>query len=44
MFRRIKEYFKRSDRLKIQQDFYAAVFLAGGVISIVYLIGMAVMK
>ncbi len=37
MFRKIKEYFKNTDRLQIQQDFYALFFIAAGSISAIYL-------
>lgn len=37
MFRKIKEYFKNTDRLQIQQDFYALFFIVAGSISAVYL-------
>lgn len=37
MLKKIKEYFKNTDRLQIQQDFYALLFIAAGSISAVYL-------
>ena len=37
MFKKIKEYFKNTDRLQIQQDFYALLFIAAGSISAIYL-------
>lgn len=37
MFRKIKEYFKNTDRLQIQQDFYALFFIVAGSISAIYL-------
>ncbi len=37
MLKKIKEYFKNTDRLQIQQDFYALFFIAAGSISAVYL-------
>lgn len=30
MLKKIKEYFKNTDRLQIQQDFYALLFIAAG--------------
>lgn len=40
MFKKIKEYFKNTDRLQIQQDFYALLFIAAGILSVIYLTGM----
>ena len=37
MFRKIKEYFKNTDRLQIQQDMYVLLFIAAGSISAIYL-------
>ena len=37
MLKKIKEYFKNTDRLQIQQDFYALFFIAAGSISAIYL-------
>lgn len=37
MFKKIKEYFKNTDRLQIQQDFYALFFIAAGIFSAIYL-------
>lgn len=37
MFKKIKEYFKNTDRLQIQQDFYALFFIVAGSISAIYL-------
>ena len=37
MLKKIKEYFKNTDRLQIQQDFYALLFIAEGSISAIYL-------
>ncbi|MCX4257758.1 MAG: hypothetical protein OSJ54_12650 [Oscillospiraceae bacterium] len=37
MLKKIKEYFKNTDRLQIQQDFYALLFIAAGSISAIYL-------
>ena len=37
MFRKIKKYFKNTDRLQIQQDFYALFFIVAGSISAIYL-------
>ena len=37
MLKKIKEYFKNTDRLQIQQDFYALFFIVAGSISAVYL-------
>ena len=42
MFKKIKEYFKNTDRLQIQQDFYALLFIAAGSISAIYLTVMIV--
>jgi len=37
MFRKIKEYFKNTDRLQIQQDMYVLLFIAAGIFSAIYL-------
>ena len=42
MFRKIKEYFKNTDRLQIQQDFYALFFITAGTFSAIYLTVMIV--
>lgn len=44
MLRKIKEYFKNTDREQIYRDFYAALFSAAGVCSIVYLVKLAVRR
>lgn len=38
MFKKIKEYFKNTDKLQIYQDVYALFFIVGGAASAVYLI------
>lgn len=42
MFRKIKEYFKNTDRLQIQQDMYVLLFVATGIFSTIYLTVMIV--
>lgn len=37
MLKKIKEYFKNTDRLQILQDFYALFFIVAGSISAIYL-------
>lgn len=37
MLKKIKEYFKNTDKLQIQQDFYALFFIVAGSISAIYL-------
>lgn len=37
MFKKIKEYFKNTDRLQIQQDMYVLLFVAAGIFSTIYL-------
>lgn len=44
MLRKIKEYFKNTDRTQIYQDIYAGLFSAAGVCSIIYLVSLAVRK
>lgn len=38
MFKKIKEYFKNTEKLQIYQDVYALFFIIGGAASAVYLI------
>ena len=38
MLRKIKEYFKNTDRQQIQQDMYVLLFIAAGIFSAAYLI------
>lgn len=44
MLKKIKEYFKNTDRLQIQQDFYALLFIAAGIFSTAYLIKLGVVR
>ena len=44
MLKKIKEYFKNTDRAQIYQDIYAGLFSAAGVCSIIYLVRLAVRK
>lgn len=37
MLKKIKEYFKNTDRLQIQQDIYVLVFICAGIFSAIYL-------
>lgn len=37
MLKKIKEYFKNTDRLQIQQDIYVLLFIAAGIFSAIYL-------
>ena len=39
MLKKIKKYFKNTDRLQIQQDFYALLFISAGIFSAAYLTG-----
>ncbi len=42
MLKKIKEYFKNTDRLQIQQDMYVLLFIATGIFSAIYLTVMIV--
>lgn len=44
MLKKIKEYFKNTDRLQIQQDLYALIFIFAGVVSAVCLIKLWVVR
>lgn len=44
MLKKIKEYFKNTDRLQVQQDMYVLLFVAAGIFSIIYLVRLAVIK